>query len=148
MSVRCSTKPLFIGGKKGKKKRGKIGPNDPCPCGSGQKMKKCCKTDKKSRFAKPPFTTWEQVSRNLAKGMGLDCHAWCVDRDGAVKDFSNEALLAHQKEMYRVSFGAAPHPKDYTGVVHRVPFSNMILNQRLEEFTKKYWLRRGKSVVF
>ena len=24
------------------KKQQKIGPNDPCPCGSGQKYKKCC----------------------------------------------------------------------------------------------------------
>jgi preprotein translocase subunit SecA len=25
-----------------KKKQGKIGPNSPCPCGSGKKFKKCC----------------------------------------------------------------------------------------------------------
>jgi len=29
-------------GKKGKKKTGKIGRNDPCPCGSGKKYKNCC----------------------------------------------------------------------------------------------------------
>ena len=29
-------------------RRGKIGRNDPCPCGSGKKFKKCC------RYVQPP----------------------------------------------------------------------------------------------
>jgi len=30
------------GAKKPVKKEGKVGRNDPCPCGSGKKFKKCC----------------------------------------------------------------------------------------------------------
>jgi uncharacterized protein YecA (UPF0149 family) len=28
--------------------RGKVGRNDPCPCGSGKKFKKCCYLDNKN----------------------------------------------------------------------------------------------------
>jgi preprotein translocase subunit SecA len=30
------------------RKSGKVGPNDPCPCGSGKKYKKCCMQKDKS----------------------------------------------------------------------------------------------------
>jgi hypothetical protein len=38
-----------------KKKKTKIGRNDPCPCGSGKKYKKCCLNKPKQDIVKKPF---------------------------------------------------------------------------------------------
>ena len=35
--------------------RGKVGRNDPCPCGSGKKYKKCCGLSETGEAARPPF---------------------------------------------------------------------------------------------
>jgi tetratricopeptide (TPR) repeat protein len=47
-----------------KRKKGKVGRNDACPCGSGNKYKRCClskdkQTKSQNQAAKPPFFyTW------------------------------------------------------------------------------------------
>ncbi|TWT58956.1 hypothetical protein KOR42_23430 [Thalassoglobus neptunius] len=33
----------------GKRKEPRVGRNDPCPCGSGKKFKKCCRTNGEKR---------------------------------------------------------------------------------------------------
>jgi uncharacterized protein YecA (UPF0149 family) len=40
--ARRHVKPMVIPPTPAQRKRGKVGRNDPCPCGSGVKFKKCC----------------------------------------------------------------------------------------------------------
>ncbi len=42
--------------------KGKIGRNDPCPCGSGQKYKKCCMT---KNTPKSPITWTDQEGTHV-----------------------------------------------------------------------------------
>lgn len=47
----------------------KIGRNEPCPCGSGQKYKKCClEKDRQSQAAQETQVTREQVAADPGGG--------------------------------------------------------------------------------
>lgn len=45
----------------------KVGRNDPCPCGSGKKFKKCCE----KRMIKGKFLASKIESKDLAKSSGI-----------------------------------------------------------------------------
>lgn len=46
--------------------RGKVGRNDPCPCGSGKKAKNCCGTKVEYHYSK--HTGKEEQMKKLSKG--------------------------------------------------------------------------------
>ncbi len=55
---------------------GKIGPNEPCPCGSGKKYKKCCMSKSSDELSKPTF-----LASNLTQG--------CLEDFNALDSLSN-----------------------------------------------------------
>jgi len=51
----------------------KVGRNEPCPCGSGKKFKKCCANKQRSRTIEHvPLSTWDHASRWLVNHKGKE----------------------------------------------------------------------------
>lgn len=69
----------------------KIGRNEPCPCGSGKKYKKCCLKNKQAVTVEHvPPSTWDFVSRWLVHHNGKEVKiisqiAVAIDRDTGEK---------------------------------------------------------------
>lgn len=62
------------------KKQSKIGRNDPCPCGSGQKYKKCCLIKREEYFEKQVEMA-KQVEELLDKTAQTDIKG-CIKKEG------------------------------------------------------------------
>ena len=64
----------------------KIGRNDPCPCGSGQKYKKCCGSEQEMDFSLPEaLRTGTQLDEYMTLVQGVALYAQSLtqfDQDG------------------------------------------------------------------
>ena len=49
----------------------KTGRNDPCPCGSGKKMKKCCENKGKTKILSPERVSLQQPPMSSVKVSSL-----------------------------------------------------------------------------
>lgn len=49
----------------------KIGRNDPCPCGSGKKFKKCCEQKGKTKALDPERVSFQQTPSSAGKVSSL-----------------------------------------------------------------------------
>ncbi|MFC1846476.1 SEC-C metal-binding domain-containing protein [Chloroflexota bacterium] len=67
----------------------KIGRNDPCPCGSGEKYKKCCWTAKYLRAKNNQETDYFTINKDIAyRGkLGQRRKAFCIDYMKTKKDY-------------------------------------------------------------
>lgn len=96
----------------------KIGPNDPCPCGSGKKYKKCCR-DKgdDTSFSNPE--AFQRNYRELRKNARFkECiypdHSTCSEKVIGAHSIQNNKILARIADNGKVYM---PIPKiDFTGV--------------------------------
>ena len=75
---------------KKKKIDGKIGANDPCPCGSGKKYKKCCKGKPEDERPASP-----KISELLENGIAT--RFWSMVRNGQP---TNQKLLTHPSDRF------------------------------------------------
>jgi hypothetical protein len=78
---------------------GKIGRNDPCPCGSGKKYKKCClrKDEERIRKAKRPDDSEELFEDEIETGYELDLE---FDQEEAEPDVEERDFDIEERESF------------------------------------------------
>ncbi|MGH7436342.1 MAG: SEC-C metal-binding domain-containing protein [Polyangiaceae bacterium] len=102
-----------------------IGRNDPCPCSSGKKYKKCClplyqaRADEQRRAAAPP--TFQDVARAMAPLLAFD------DDDDGLDALSNSAVdLANAGRFDEALAACAQLRADFPDVVDGLERSAMV----------------------
>ena len=82
----------------------KPGRNDPCPCGSGRKYKKCCYYKDQNKIANNRIKSLEPLEQGLAE-------PYTQDNDA---DYANQELMINViNNMRRLFLDKKPHIKEY-----------------------------------
>jgi SEC-C motif len=117
----------------------KIGRNEPCPCGSGKKYKRCCQTVAATAPQPPALLadTWTEPHRELCPC----CLEKLEDRADRVADELIAGNLDHAEVLCRQFIA------DYPGEAEGLDLLSMILEQRGQRDQALDLLRRASTIA-
>ena len=101
----------------------KVGRNDPCPCGSGKKYKKCCMSEEQAGMTDLAKTFFERYNIRLKTPEQIEgirrCGKLVMDTFEIVKEMIRPGMKTDEINRavhdFTVSHGAIPAPLNYHG---------------------------------